>query len=87
MTKASIVDFKLLDYQLKTGRLNEVLRHAAVASESRHLSRDLRLLELRVQALLAQGQFAVARQEVEGWLSLYQAEGGRAACMRMMCRA
>jgi hypothetical protein len=75
VSHGSIVDFKLLDYQLKTGRFNDVLRHAVVAVGPRHLSRDLRLMELRVQALLATGQFWVARQEVEGWLSLYQAEG------------
>ena len=76
MDAGGIVDFKLLDYELKTGRLNDVLRHATAASGSHHLSRDLRLLELRVQALLAQGQFAMARGEVERWLSLYQREGG-----------
>lgn len=75
MDAGSIADFKLLDYELKTGRLNDVLRHAA-APTGRHLTRDLRLLELRVQALLAQGQFGAARGEVEGWLSLYQREGG-----------
>jgi len=75
VSHANIMDFKLLDYQLKTGRFNEVLREAQVAEGSGHLSRDLKVMELRVQALLAQGHFKFARQEVERWLSLYRVEG------------
>jgi len=75
MSNTTIADFKLLDYQLKTGHFNDVLREAKVIGGPGYLSRDLKVLELRVQALLAQGQFRFARQEVEGWLSLYQSEG------------
>jgi hypothetical protein len=70
-----ITDFKLMDYQLKTGRFSEVLRETQIIGGPGSLSHDLKVLALRVQAYLAQGQFEVARQEVERWLALYQAEG------------
>src|SRR5262245_8508744 len=51
------VDFKLLEMLLRTGRYSEVLRATAAASgPERDFLRDMKLLELRVPALLAKGQ-------------------------------
>ncbi|MFA5974571.1 MAG: hypothetical protein WC859_00200 [Elusimicrobiota bacterium] len=70
------IDFTLLECLLKTGRYNEVLQNTAVAlNPVRDFLRDKRLLELRVQALLATGQYGNARENVENWLSLYAADG------------
>jgi hypothetical protein len=70
------IDFKLIDYLLKTGRYNDVLRATAMAGGPvRDLLRDLRILELRVQALLAKGQYQVARECVEHWIGIYGEEG------------
>jgi hypothetical protein len=66
----------LLDYWLKTGRFNEVLRAtSAPASASLSPAQDLRLLEIRIQALLARGEYRPARQCVDRWLMRHEAEG------------
>lgn len=70
------IDFKLLEMLLHTGRYNEVLRDTAAASGPvRDILRDMKLLELRVQALLAIGQYRVALECVETWLQIYEADG------------
>jgi len=70
------IDFKLLDILLRTGRYNDVLRDTAEASGPvRDFLRDMQLLELRVQALLAKGQFKIARLCVERWLEKYEGDG------------
>ena len=70
------IDFKLLDMQLRTGRYNEILRATAVTTGPvRDFIRDMKLLELRVQALLAKGQFRIAREGVERWLEQYEGDG------------
>jgi hypothetical protein len=70
------IDFKLLELLLRTGRYSEVLRATAAASGPElDFLRDMKLLELRVQGLLAKGQYAVARQCVGKWLESYQADG------------
>jgi hypothetical protein len=75
------VNFKLLEMLLRTGRYGDVLRDTAAASGPvRDFIRDMKLLELRVQALLAKGQFQVARQCVDRWLEDYSKDsvpGGR----------
>jgi hypothetical protein len=74
--EAGAVDFKLLEMLLRTGRYNEVLRATADnPGPEQDFLRDMKLLELRVQALLAEGQFAVARESVEGWLKTYEQDG------------
>jgi hypothetical protein len=70
------IDFKLLEMLLRTGRYNDVLRATAAASGPvRDLLRDMKLLELRVQALLARGQFQIARECVDRWLEKYGGDG------------
>jgi len=70
------IDFKLLEMLLRTGRYNDVLRATAAASGPvRDFLRDMKLLELRVQALLARGQFQLAREGVERWLDKYEGDG------------
>jgi hypothetical protein len=70
------IDFKLLELLLRTGRYNDVLRATAAASgPQRDFLRDMKLLELQVQALLAKGQYAVAQQSVSKWLERYQIDG------------
>lgn len=70
------IDFKLLDLYLKTGQYTNVLRSTvAAAGPVRDFLRDLKLLEIRVQALLARGLYGLARQSVEEWISTYQSEG------------
>lgn len=73
--QAQAVDFKLLEMLLRTGRYNDVLRATAGPEPGRDFERDMKLLELRVQALLAKGQFGVAREGVERWLDTYEADG------------
>lgn len=66
------IDFKLLEQMLQTGRFAELLRAtAAIGGPKRDFFRDLRLLELRVQAFLATGQYRWARQESQQWLEKY----------------
>lgn len=70
------IDFKLIELWLKTGRYNDVLRATVVAAGPvRDFIRDEKLLELRVQALLAKGLFQAARQSVERWLEKYEGDG------------
>ncbi len=70
------IDFKLLEMMLRTGRYNDVLRVTATASGPvRDFERDMKLLEFRVQALLAKGQFRIAREGVERWLDQYEGDG------------
>src|SRR5258706_5935472 len=77
------IDFKLLEMLLRTGRYSEVLRAIAALPAGRQgppgperdFLRDMKLLELRVQALLAKGQYALARECVGKWLENYQADG------------
>lgn len=70
------IDFRLLEMLLRTGRYNDVLRGTAVASGPvRDFLRDMKLLELRVQALLAKGQFQTARECVDRWLETYEGDG------------
>ena len=70
------VDFKRIELLLRTGRYNDVLKETAVDSGPvRDFLRDMQLLELRVQALLAKGQFEIARTCVERWLEKYQGDG------------
>lgn len=70
------IDFTLLEYLLKTGRYSEVLQKTSSSMEPiRDFVRDERLLELRVQALLATGHYGIARECVERWLSLYAGDG------------
>lgn len=69
-------DIRLLDYQLKTGRWNDVLRATAdFPQDTTRAQRDLDILERRVQALLAQGEFLAARRETETWLKTH--DGGQ----------
>jgi len=75
MNATEILDFKLFDYLLKTGHFAEVLRQTETATLSGRFSRDLRVMELRIQAYLAQGEFARARVQAEGWLTYYQKDG------------
>jgi len=70
------INFKLLEMLLRTGRYNDVLRDTAAASGPvRDFLRDMKLLELRVQSLLAKGQFQIARQCVDRWLEKYAGDG------------
>jgi hypothetical protein len=70
------VDFKLLDLLLKTGHYEEILRATARPfGQPSRLSHDFQILEIRVQALLAQGQYRTARQCVDQWLDRYTKEG------------
>jgi hypothetical protein len=70
------IDFKLLELLLRTGRYNEVLRATSAASGPvKDFIRDMKILELRVQALLAKGQYGVARECVDQWLQSYTEEG------------
>lgn len=70
------IDFKLIEYLLKTGRYNDVLHATSAASGPvRDFLRDQKLLELRVQALLAKGQFRFARECVDRWLEKYAGDG------------
>jgi tetratricopeptide (TPR) repeat protein len=69
-------DLQLLELLLKTGRYSEVLTLTAkVTSSERNLLLDQRLLEARVQALLAQGRYREARESVDPWLGLYGRQG------------
>jgi len=70
------INFKLLEMLLRTGRYNDVLRDTAAASGPvRDFLRDMNLLELRVEALLAKGQFQIARECVDRWLEKYSGDG------------
>lgn len=70
------IDFKLLDYWLKTGRYQDVLRATAAASgPTPDVSRDMNLLEVRAQAFLARGQYRLAREAVDSWIMKYREEG------------
>jgi tetratricopeptide (TPR) repeat protein len=70
------VDFKLLDYLLKTGHYAEALRDTSVAPGPVHdFIRDQKILEVRVQALLASGRYQVARECVDRWLANYAGDG------------
>ena len=72
----SIVDFPLLNYWLKTGHYTDILRETGPADAAHlNLGRDLTLLEIRVQAQLALGQYVEASEETEAWLTLYKNEG------------
>ncbi len=72
----SAIDFKLIEMMLRTGRYSDVLKATVAASgPTRDFMRDMDLLELRVQALLAKGLFQIARENVEGWLKTYEADG------------
>jgi hypothetical protein len=70
------IDFRLLELLLRTGRYNEVLRATVAAGGPvKDCWRDLMILEIRAQALLAKGRFELAREEVDRWLERYEAEG------------
>jgi hypothetical protein len=70
------IDLKLLEMLLRTGRYTEVLRATdAVSGQGRDFLMDMKLMEIRVQALLAKGQFAKARECVEAWLKIYEQDG------------
>jgi len=70
------IDYTLIEYLLKTGRYGEVLRETSLAQGPvRDFIRDMKLMEFRVQALLAQGRYAIARESVENWLAVYQSDG------------
>lgn len=70
------IDFTLIDYLLKTGRYSDVLRATAAASGPiRDFVRDEKLMELRVQAMLAKGRYQLARECVEDWLDKYEGDG------------
>jgi hypothetical protein len=70
------IDFTLIDYLLKTGRYNDVLRATSAASGPiRDFLRDEKLMELRVQAMLAKGRYQLARECVEDWLAKYEGDG------------
>ena len=75
------IDFRLLELWVRTGRFNDVLRATALASgPTPDILRDMKLLELQVQALLAKGEFLLARECVGAWLDRYEDEsipGGR----------
>jgi len=75
LSSAEITDFKLLDFLLKTGHFNEVLRQTEASLGSGRFTRDLRLMELRVQAWLAQGEFMQARAEADRWYARYKNDG------------
>ena len=69
-------DFKMLELMLKAGHFNDVLRETSYMQYPvRDFERDLKLVETRSQALLAQGNYRGARQAVEQWLSQYQGDG------------
>lgn len=69
-------DFVLLDYFLKTGRYGDILRQTSASPVLlRDFIRDKRLMEFRVQALLAQGKYRMARHAVERWLTVYAGDG------------
>ncbi|MFA5975128.1 MAG: hypothetical protein WC859_03070 [Elusimicrobiota bacterium] len=69
------VDLGLMDCLLKTGRFGEVLRNTSLSSfHSYDFSRRVELLEYRIQAFLAQGEYGTARREVEKWLREYSAD-------------
>ncbi len=70
------IDFKLLELLLKTGKYNDVLRATAAASgPEADILRDMKILEIRVQALLAKGLYSVARECVNQWLVQYASQG------------
>src|ERR1035437_536192 len=70
------IDFKLLELLLRTGHYNEVLRATAAASGPvRDFLRDMQLLEIRIQTLLAKGQILIARECVDRWLEKYAGDG------------
>ena len=70
------IDFTLLDYLLKTGRYSDVLRATSAASGPiRDFLRDEKLMELRVQAMLAKGRYELAREGVDDWLDKYEGDG------------
>src|SRR4029077_18577814 len=74
-TPTSEPDFKLLDLLLKTGHYADVLRLTnRYPAPTRDLLRDERVLELRVQALLAKGRYRQARESVDQWLGMYEKE-------------
>ncbi len=70
------IDFTLIDYLLKTGRYGDVLKATAAASGPiRDVIRDQKLMELRVQAMLAKGRYELARECVDDWLAKYEGDG------------
>ncbi len=72
----TVPDFKLLELLLKTGHFNDVLRETSYMQYPvRDFDRDLKLLEARSQALLAQGNYRGARQAVGRWLVQYSGDG------------
>lgn len=69
-------DFTLLEYLLKTGRYNDLLRETSIAPGPQHdFVRDQKLMEFRVQALLAQGHYGLAEGSIDHWLERYAADG------------
>lgn len=82
------IDFRLLDYMLKTGRYTDVLKATNAASGPvRNLSRDMKLLEVRVQALLARGRYQLARESVDQWLQTYEKDGEEGTRFEMDVRS
>jgi len=75
------VDFKLAELLLRTGRYNELLKETMVSEgPTRDILRDMKVVELRIQALLSKGQFQAAQDCVDRWLQKYRSEavpGGR----------
>jgi len=72
----NVLDFKLLEMLLRTGHYNDVLRITATTSRpNRDFLRDMNLLELCTQALLAKGQYRLAREGVDQWLHVYERDG------------
>jgi|GEM_PF-2347866 hypothetical protein len=70
------LDFTYFDYLLRTGRYGQLLRETSIVPNGmRDFIRDEQLMELRVQALLAQGRYQIARQAVEQFLEIYAGDG------------
>jgi tetratricopeptide (TPR) repeat protein len=70
-----VFDFKLFDLLLRTGKYSEILRLTEPAEEfGPDLLRDMKLMEIRVQALLARGLYETARESVEAWITRYSSE-------------
>ena len=66
-------DFRLLECLLKAGRHSDVLRQTPETPRDGDFIREEKLMEYRVQAFLAKGEYRAARLYVEAWLDLYKA--------------
>src|SRR5258706_1601636 len=69
------IDFRRVELLLRTGRFSDVLKATTVFwGPERDILRDMKRMEFQVEALLAKGEFRLARQSVESWLSQYETE-------------